>query len=106
MARNIDRMARPPELIFSWRPGLQQSEIAFSPKVRGHFDQDFPVESFLVEANAAPMRHILKDLKRDRVDRALRLARAGAPGDEPAAHEILHRPAEAGEPDNRFALGA
>jgi hypothetical protein len=53
---------------------LQQDEVAFPPEVGGHLHEDFPIESLLVEANAAPMRHILKNLIRDGIDRALRLA--------------------------------
>ena len=84
---------------------MQQDEVAFAPEVRGHLHEDFPIESLLVEANAAPMRDVLKNLIRDRIDRALRLARSGASGDEPAAHEILHRPGKAGEPENGLGHG-
>jgi hypothetical protein len=79
---------------------LQEDEVAFPSEVRGHLHEDFPVESLLVEANAAPKRNVLKNLIRDRIDRALRFAGAGASGDEPASHEVLHRPREAGEPEN------
>ena len=74
-----------------------------APKVRGHLHKDFPIESFLVETDAAPIFHVLEKLERDRVDGALRLARSGAPGDEPAAHKILHRPRQPAEPENNSA---
>jgi hypothetical protein len=81
-----------PQFIFSWRPGLQQDEGAFASEVRGHLHEDLPVESFLIEADAAPTRHVLKNLIRNRIDRALRFARTCASGNKPAADEILHRP--------------
>jgi len=46
------------------------------------------------------MWHFLKDLMRDGIDRALSFARTRASGDEPAAHEILHRPCQPSEPKN------
>jgi hypothetical protein len=42
-------------------------------------------------------------LERNRVDGALRLARSGAPGNEPAAHKILCRPRQPAEPENNSA---
>jgi hypothetical protein len=44
------------------------------------------------------MRDILKDLIRDRIDRALCLPRTGPSGDEPAPHEVLHRPGKDAKP--------
>ena len=84
---------------------MQQDEVAFPPEVRGHVFKNLPIESFLIEANAAPMRDVSKNLIRDRIDRALRLARTGAPGNKPPAHEILHRPGKAGEPENGLCRG-
>jgi hypothetical protein len=81
---------------------LQQDEIIPAPKVRGHFHKDFPIEPFLVETDAPPIFHVLEKSERNRVDGALRLARSGAPGDEPAAHKILHRPRQPTEPENYF----
>jgi hypothetical protein len=70
--------------------------------VRGHLHKDFPVEPFLVETDAAPIFHVLEKLERDRVDSGLRLARSSAPGNEPAANEILHRPCQPTEAENDF----
>ncbi|MGA9577561.1 MAG: hypothetical protein WBV90_08070 [Terrimicrobiaceae bacterium] len=102
IAGDIDRMHGPPQHILSYRSGLKQCEIAFASKVRRHPHEDFPIEALLIEADAAPLRDVLKNLVRDRIDRALRLARAGPPGDEPAAHEILHRPGNSAELQNNF----
>ena len=95
-------MRRSPKRVFARRPGLQQDQIILAPEVRGHLHEDFPIEPFLVETDAAPIFHVLKKLERNRVDGALRLARSGAPGDEPAAHKILHRPRQPAEPENDF----
>jgi hypothetical protein len=69
---------------------LQQDEIAFPPEVGGHLNEDFPIESLLVEANTAPIRNVPKDLIGDGIDRALRLSGSGASSDKPAADEIFH----------------
>ena len=81
---------------------MQQDKIMLAPKVRGHLHKDFPIEPFLVETNSAPIFHVLEKLERNRVDGALRLARSGAPGNEPAAHKILYRPRQPAEPENNL----
>ena len=62
LPRDINRVPRPPQLIFSYGPRLQQDEVAFTPEVLGHLHENRPIESFLIEANAAPLRDVLKDL--------------------------------------------
>jgi hypothetical protein len=58
--------------------------------VRGHPRKDFPIEAFLIEADASPMGHVLKELIGDTIDHALSFARTRASGDELTAHEIFH----------------
>jgi hypothetical protein len=83
---------------------LQQDKIMLAPKVRGHLHKDFPIEPFLVETDSAAIFHVLEKLERNRVDGALRLARSGAPGNEPAAaHKIVYRPRQPAEPENNSA---
>ena len=64
---------RSPKRVFARRPGLQQDKIMLAPKVRGHFHEDFPIEPFLVQTDAAPIFNVLEKLEGNPVDGALRL---------------------------------
>ena len=95
----------PPEFACSGWLSLEQNQVLLPAEVRRHFHEDLPIESFLIQADSAPVGDVLENLKRNGIDRALRLPGADAARDEPAAHEILNGPAESREPDNRLARG-
>ena len=44
-------------------PDLEQDEIVLAAEVFGHFRERLPINSFVVDAEAAPGRFVLKDLK-------------------------------------------
>ena len=92
ISSQIDGMWGPPEHALSLGPGLQKHQVAASAEMSGHPYKDFPVQPFLIEADPAPVLHILEDLEGDRIDTRLCLARASPPGDEPSSDKILHRP--------------
>ena len=78
---DVDRKWRTPEHVFALRAGLQEHKVGAASEMSGHLDEDFPVEALLIETDAAPVRHVLKNLERDGIDSALRFPRTGAPGD-------------------------
>ncbi len=43
-------------------PDLEQDEIVLAAKVLGHLRECFPINSFVVDAEAAPGRFVLEDL--------------------------------------------
>jgi hypothetical protein len=47
---------------------LEQDEIMFAAKVLGHLRECFPINSFVVDAEAAPRRFVLKDLVKQTCD--------------------------------------
>ena len=83
------------------RPDLEQDKIVLAAEVPRHFGERFPIESFVVDAEAAPAGLVLENLVEQRRDAGARLAGTGVAGDEPAATEVFARPTEAGELDNR-----
>jgi hypothetical protein len=97
IAGEIDGMWRSPKHAFPLRSGLQKHQVTAPVKVGGHPDQDFPVESFLIEANPSPVFHVLEDLVGDGIDPGLGFAGASPPGDEPSPDKILHRPGKPSE---------
>ena len=92
IASQIDGMGRPPQQAFTLGTGLQKNKIAAPSEVGGHPNQNLPVESFLIEANASPVLHILEDLVGDGIDTRLCFTGAGPTGDEPSPDKIFHRP--------------
>src|SRR6202035_5002452 len=64
-------------------------------EVARHLRERFPVEAFIVDAETAPGRLILKDLKQQWRDSRPCLAGAGVAGDQPSATEIAPFPFEA-----------
>jgi hypothetical protein len=84
---------------------LEQNQVPLPAEVRHHFHEDLPIESSLIQADSAPVGDVLEYLKRDGIDRALRLSGANAACYEPAAHKILNGPGESRESDNRLARG-
>jgi len=90
-------MRGPPKHAFPLGPGLQKNQITAPAEVSSHPHQDLPVEPFLIEADPAPILHILEDLEGDGIDPGLGLARASPPGDEPSPDKILHRPGKPSE---------
>ena len=85
---------------------LEQDQIVLASEVPRHRRERFPIEAFVVDAEAAPRRLVLEDLEEQRSDAGARLAGAGVAGDEPAAAEIFARPIEAGEADDDAAASA
>ncbi len=81
-------------------PDLEQDEIVLAAKMLGHLREGFPINSFIVDAEAAPSRFVLKDLKEQRGDARAGFARACIAGDQPTATEIISRPRKTGEADN------
>ena len=49
-------------------PDLEQDEIVLAAEVFGHFREGLPINSFVVDAEAAPGRFVLEDLKEQRRD--------------------------------------
>ena len=82
------------------RSDLQQDQIVFAAEVPRHLRKRFPIDAFVVDAEAAPGRFVLEDLEEQRRDAGARFARAGVAGDEPAATEIGARPFESGKANN------
>src|ERR1700730_8431535 len=93
-------MARLPRARYIIRPDLEQDEIILAPKVLGHLRECFPINSFVVDAEAAPRRFVLEDLVKQTCDARSGLARACVAGDQPTATEIISRPAKTGETNN------
>jgi hypothetical protein len=49
-------------------PDLQQDKIILAGKVPGHLRECFPIDSFVVDAQAAPCRFVLEDLVKETCD--------------------------------------
>lgn len=81
---------------------LQVDQVVFAPIVACHRRERFPVNAFLVNAQAAPCRLVLKDLVGKLVDAGTRLAGASVTGDEPATTELIAFPDQPSE--SRHAL--
>jgi len=92
ITRQIDGMRGPPEHALPLGPGLQKDEVTASAEMSGHLDQDLPVETFLIEADPAPVFDVLEDLVGDRIDARLGFSGASPSGDEPSPNKIFHRP--------------
>src|SRR5436309_13260944 len=93
-------MARLPCARCVIRPDLEQDEIILAAKVLGHLRDCFPINSFVVDAEAAPCGFVLKDLVKQTCDARSGFARAGVASDQPTATEIISRPRKTGEADN------
>ena len=46
------------------RPDLEQDEIVLAAEVLGHLRERFPINPFVVDAEAAPRRLVLEDLEK------------------------------------------
>ena len=63
----IVSMARLPCARRVVRPDLEQDEIILAAEVLGHFGEGLPINSFVVDAEAAPSRFVLEDLEKQTV---------------------------------------
>src|SRR5437870_11059986 len=81
-------------------PDLEQDEIILAAEVLGHLRECFPINPFVVDAEAAPRRFVLEDLIKQTCDARSGFTRARIAGDQPAATEIVSRPAKTSETDN------
>ena len=105
VARERDAPVAGQIIAIGWRPlrvgvvraDLKTNQIVFAPVVPRHRREGFPIDAFLVNAQAAPSRFILKNLMNKLVDAGTGLARAGVAGDEPAATELIPLPPQAAE---------
>ena len=73
-------------------------------KFRRHLDERFPIHAFVINAQPAPIRVILKNLIEQLIDAGAGFARAGVAGDEPAPAKILACLSESLQLHNIFAL--
>jgi hypothetical protein len=73
-------------------------------KLRRHFHERFPIHALVVNAQPAPIRIVLENLKEQLIDAGAGFARAGVAGDEPATAKIFACPRKALQPDDKFAL--
>ena len=83
---------------------LQQNQIVFPIKFFRHFYERFPINSLVVNAKAAPIFVVFKNLIEQLIDARASFARAGVAGDKPAATEIFARPVKAFQGRDKFPL--
>lgn len=84
---------------------MQVNQVMLPPVMPGHRRQRLPIDSFLVDAEAAPARFVLENLVGKLVDAGSRFARTGVAGDKPTAAELVPPPSQAAKPgDVPFAL--
>ena len=59
----------------AFRSDLEKDEIVLATEVTRHFRKRFPIDAFVVDAEAAPRRFVLEDLKEQWRDSRTRFPR-------------------------------
>ncbi|WP_161554836.1 hypothetical protein [Ereboglobus luteus] len=99
--QKIKRMRRLPIGERTLGPHLQQNQILLASQMPEHRRKRFPIQSLVVDANAAPARTVPRHLPQHRVDRSQRFSRARLTRDQPSPAKIIHRPRKSAQRQNR-----
>ena len=94
VAGQIKPMQRFPVCVGIIGSDFKMNQILSTLVVFGHRRKRFPIDAFLINAQAAPLRFVLKNLMSELVDAGTGLAGASVTGDEPATAELISFPSQ------------
>src|ERR1017187_1926440 len=90
----IKLMCRRPFLIGFISTNLQMNQILLAAIMPRHCGERLPIDTFFINAEAAPFRFVLKNLMDELIDAGSGFAGAGVAGYEPAATKLVAFPSQ------------
>jgi len=93
---------RSPATVGSLRLDLEKDEVVLAPEVLSHRFQCFPINAFIINADASPVWLITENLVEKRSDPTAGFPGASIPCDEPASAEVFASPLHAFKTDDNL----
>src|SRR5207302_7622277 len=105
VAGEVEAMRWRPLCVCIIRADLQVNQVVLAAVVPSHRRKGFPIDALFINAKAAPLRLVLKNLMCKLVNAGTGFARASVAGNEPAATKLITFPGQTAKSRNtRFSL--
>src|SRR5205807_1803054 len=100
VAGEVEAMRWRPVCVCIIRADLQVNQVVLAAVVPSHRGKGFPIDALFINAKAAPLRLVLKNLMCKLVNAGTGFARASVAGNEPAATKLITFPGQTAKSRN------
>ena len=104
VAGQVVSVGRPPLRVRLVALNLEMNQVVLATVVPRHRRERFPIDAFLVNAQAAPRWFVFENLVGQLIDAGTRLARTGIARDEPTATELISSPRQSAKTRYKASL--